>query len=143
MQERRLELERVLPAERPVVFAAFTEPSVLAKWWGPQGFSVPEMDFAPLPAGRYGIKMQPPEGEPFWLTGEFREVEPPLLLSYTFVWVPPDPDDVETVVVLSFTERGGSTSVALVQSDFKTDERLELHRAGWTESFDKLEALLA
>ena len=31
-----------------------------------------------------------------YLTGEFRDVDPPARLTYTFVRGDPDPDDVET-----------------------------------------------
>jgi hypothetical protein len=31
----------------------------------------------------------------------------------------------------------------LTQGLFKTEARLKLHRDGWTDSFDKLEALLS
>jgi len=44
--------------------------------------------------------MQPPEGDRFYLTGEFREVDPPARLAYTFIWEYPDPDDVEMLVEL-------------------------------------------
>jgi uncharacterized protein YndB with AHSA1/START domain len=137
-----LELTRVLPAGRPAVFAAFSEARELAKWWGPKGFTVPSLEFAPRVGDRYRIEMQPPEGDPFHLVGEFREVDPPDRLGFTFVWEPPDPDDVETRVSLSFRDLGGSTEVALTQGPFKTEERRELHRNGWTDSFDKLEQLL-
>ena len=80
---------------------------------------------------------------PFRLTGEFREVDPPERLAFTFNWEPPDPDDVETLVTLSFRDRDGSTAVALEQGAFKTEARRELHRDGWGESFDRLERLLA
>ncbi len=36
-----LELTRVLPAPRSVVFRAFSDASELAKWWGPMGFTAP------------------------------------------------------------------------------------------------------
>jgi uncharacterized protein YndB with AHSA1/START domain len=91
----------------------------------------------------YRIEMQPPEGDWFHLTGEFREVEPPTRLAFTFNWEPPDPDDVETLVALSFTERGGATQVVFTQGAFKTEERRELHRGGWSDSFDKLEQLIS
>jgi uncharacterized protein YndB with AHSA1/START domain len=87
--------------------------------------------------------MQPPEGEPFYLAGVFREVDPPARLAYTFAWEDPDPDDVETLVDLSFRDRGGSTEVTLTQGPFKTEARCALHRDGWTDSFNKLEALIA
>ena len=87
--------------------------------------------------------MQPPEGERFYLAGQFREVDPPVRLAYTFVWEEPDEDDVETLVVLSFGDRGESTEVALTQGPFKTEARRALHRDGWTDSFDKLERLIS
>ncbi len=87
--------------------------------------------------------MQPPEGDRFHLTGEFREVDPPARLAYTFVWEPPNPDDVETEAGLTFRDLGDQTEVALTQGPFKTEERLELHRGGWTESFDKVERLFS
>ena len=86
--------------------------------------------------------MQPPEGQAFALVGEFREVDPPARLAFTFRWEDPDPDDTETVAELSFTERGDATEVVLTQGPFKTEARRELHRGGWTDSFEKLEELL-
>jgi uncharacterized protein YndB with AHSA1/START domain len=138
-----LETRRVVEAARPVVFEAFTDPDVLAQWWGPEGFTVPNLEFDPRVGGSYRIEMQPPEGDSFHLTGEFREVDPPAGLAYTFVWEPPDADDVETTVALSFRDLGESTEVALTQGQFKTEERRELHRNGWADSFAKLERLIS
>jgi len=141
--ELMLELKRALPAPPPVVFAAFSDPNELAKWWGPEGFSIPSLDFDPRVGESYRIEMQPPEGDAFYLTGEFREVDPPARLAYTFVWEDPDPDDVETLVSLSFRDLGESTEVGLTQGPFKTEGRHALHRDGWTDSFDKLERLFS
>jgi len=138
-----LELTRTLPADRSAVWRAMTEPTELPKWWGPKGFSVPDVDFDPRVGETYRIAMQPPEGDLFHLHGEFREVEAPSRLSYTFVWDPPDPDDRETLVTLVLEDRGGQTEIDLEQGEFATPERLELHRGGWTDSFEKLEALLS
>lgn len=138
-----LEIERVLAAARHAVFAAFTDPGELAAWWGPEGFIVPSLEFDPRVGASYTIEMQPPEGDPFHLTGEFREVDPPSRLAFTFAWEPPDPDDVETLAELSFRDLGASTEVALRQGPFKTEERRALHQGGWSDSFDRLERLLA
>jgi uncharacterized protein YndB with AHSA1/START domain len=86
--------------------------------------------------------MQPPGGEAFHLSGEFLEVQPPDRLCFTFRWDEPDPNDRETVVLLSLKARGDATAVSLSQGEFATEERLELHRNGWADSFDKLEAVL-
>jgi uncharacterized protein YndB with AHSA1/START domain len=137
-----LELTKTLPANRETVWRAMTDPSELARWWGPEGFTVSEVDFVPRVGESYRIAMQPPEGDPFHLHGEFREVDPPNRLGYTFVWDPPDPDDRETVATLALEDRGDRTLVTFTQGEFATEERLELHRGGWGDSFDSLEQLL-
>jgi uncharacterized protein YndB with AHSA1/START domain len=139
----RVEIERTLPASRPLVFAVFTDPNELVKWWGPEGFTVPGLEFNPRVGASYRIEMQPPEGDAFYLTGEFREVDAPSRLAFTFVWEPPAPDDVPTLADLSFRDLGGSTRVAFTQGPFKTEERRELHEGGWSDGFDKLERLLS
>lgn len=141
--ELTLEMKRVLPAAPSVVFGAFSDSSELAKWWGPKGFTTPSLEFQPRVGGSYRIEMQPPEGDRFYLTGEFREVDAPARLAFTFAWEDPDPDDVETLVTLSFRDLGESTEVAFTQGPFKTEARRELHRDGWTDSFDKLERLIS
>jgi uncharacterized protein YndB with AHSA1/START domain len=141
--ELTLELKRHVRAPRSVVFGAFSDPKELAKWWGPQGFTSPNMEFEPRVGGSYRIEMQPPEGASFYLTGEFREVDPPTRLAYTFVYEDPDPDDVETLVTLSFRDLGESTEVAFTQGRFMTEARRALHHEGWTDSFDRLERLLS
>ena len=138
-----LQMKRVLSASRASVFEAFTDPELLARWWGPEGFTTRKLDFRPRPGGSYRIEMQPPEGDPFHLTGQFQVVDPPARLEFTFVWDPPDPDDVETLAALSFRDLGDSTEVTLEQGEFKTGERCTLHRDGWSQSFEKLEAVLA
>jgi uncharacterized protein YndB with AHSA1/START domain len=141
--ELTLAMRRVLRAARPVVYEAFCDPVELAKWWGPEGFTTPCLEFGPRVGTRYRIEMQPLEGDAFFLTGEFREVEPPARLVFTFVWEDPDPADVETVVALAFRDLGDVTELALTQGPFQTEARRALHRDGWTESFDRLERLIS
>ena len=130
-------MKRALPAAISVVFRAFVDANELAKRWGPAGFTTPSLEFVPRVGESYRIEMQPPEGDHFYLTGEFREAVPPTRLVYTFIYEAPDPDDVQTLVSLSFRDRGESTEVAFTQSPFKTEARRTLHRDGWMDSFDK------
>ncbi|MGA9371924.1 MAG: SRPBCC domain-containing protein, partial [Solirubrobacterales bacterium] len=133
-----LSLERTFSAPREVVYRALTEPDEVAKWWGPKGFTSPSVDFDPQVGGSYRIAMQPPDGELFHLSGEFREVGPPSRLGYTFRWDPPNPDDRETVATLELEALGDETRVVLTHGEFSTEERLSLHEGGWTDSFDRL-----
>jgi uncharacterized protein YndB with AHSA1/START domain len=137
-----LRLKRILPAARASVYRALSDPGELAKWWGPRGFTAPSVEFDPRVSGSYRIAMQPPDGDLFYLSGEFREVDPPALLAYTFRWDPPDPDDRQTLVTLSLQDRGGGTEVLLTQGEFATEERRALHKEGWSDSFARLEQVL-
>ncbi|MFF0062542.1 SRPBCC domain-containing protein [Streptomyces sp. NPDC005279] len=139
-----LRLQRVLRAPCAVVFRALTEPRELARWWGPDGFTVPRVESDLRTGGGYRIAMQPPEGDLFHLAGEFSAVEPPARLSFTFRWEEPDPDDRETAVTLLLRDLGGrSTELVLTHGQFATDERYALHEEGWTQSLDKLERLMS
>jgi uncharacterized protein YndB with AHSA1/START domain len=139
----RLRLRRELPAGRTTVYRALTQPEQLAAWWGPEGFTIPDIEFDPRVGGRYRITMQPPDGGVFHLAGEFREVDPPARLAFTFRWDPPDPDDRETLAALSLEDGGEHTELQLTQGDFATEDRLALHRDGWGESLDRLERMLS
>ena len=138
----QLRLSRRLPAAPERVFRALTEPADIARWWGPQLFTTPAIELDLRVGGGYRFTMQPPEGDPFHISGEFREIDPPSSLSYTFRYDEPTPDDRETVVTLTVDDVDGTTELALRQGEFATEERLALHRGGWTDSLDKLSALL-
>ena len=116
---------------------------MLTKWWGPRGFAAPNIEIDLRVGGRYRFAMRPPDGLLFYLTGEFREVDPPSRLAYTFVWEPPDPDDQETIVLLSFHDADGLTEVDLKQGVFATEARRALHEQGWSESFERLREMVS
>jgi uncharacterized protein YndB with AHSA1/START domain len=143
VREHTLHLEKALTPSPEDVFAAFVDAESLAEWWGPAGFTTPSVQLDVRKGGRYRITMQPPEGEPFHLSGEFREVEAPRRLVCTFVWEEPDPDDQETVVTLTFERSGDGTLLVLDHGPFKTEARHDLHRAGWAETLERLEQALA
>jgi len=126
------------PAE--ALWASLVEQDGLATWWGPHGFAT-TADVDARPGGRYRLTMRPPAGDPFHVTGQFVEVDRPRRLSYTFRYEEPLEDDRETVVVLTLTTEDGGTRLSLRQSPFVTEERRQLHRTGWTESFEKLRSV--
>jgi uncharacterized protein YndB with AHSA1/START domain len=138
-----LHLERMLPVAPATAFRAHTEPTELAQWWGPNDFVIPDVDLDLRPGGAYRITMQPPEGEVFYLSGEFREVVAPERLVYTFEWEDPAPGDTPNVVTVTYRATGDSTAMTVEQRPFATEERLALHVSGWTDSLDKLRALLS
>lgn len=137
-----LELNSSFSAPRERIFAMLTEPAELAAWWGPRGFELPAAELDLSVNGRYRFTMKPPDGDPFHLSGRFLEIDPPSRLVYTFSWEEPAPDDRETVVKLTLDAPADGTRVSLSHGLFTTEERLTLHRNGWTDSFEKLHEIL-
>jgi hypothetical protein len=45
-------------------------------------------------------------------------------------------------VTLSLDAQGDATEVSLSHGWFATEERLALHRSGWTDGFEKLRAVV-
>src|SRR5262245_44266912 len=137
--ELALHLERVLPAPRRLIFTMLTTPNLFERWFGPKGFTARSIAMDVRVGAEYRIAMQPPGGDRFFLVGEFRRVDPPTHLSYTFRYEDPDPDDRETIVELQLEEHADSTELTLRQGPFLTEARRTLHTQGWTESIDRLD----
>jgi uncharacterized protein YndB with AHSA1/START domain len=136
-------LERVIAAARPIVFRAHADPQLLAQWFGPKGYTATRVEVDLRVGGSYRIELQPPDGDAFSLGGDFREVDPPTRLVYTFRYDDPDPDDRETTVTFALDDLGTSTRVVVEQGSFATHARLALHQDGWSDTLDRLEGLIA
>ena len=138
-----LELRWTFAAPRKRMFTALTDPADLVKWWGPAGFTTPEIELDLSVGGGYRFGMQPPDGELFHLVGEFLEIDPPRRLAYTFCWEEPDPDDRETVVRVSLLDVAAEvTGLSLSQGTFATQARWALHQSGWKDSLERLSQLV-
>ena len=77
------EIERLLPAARAVVFRAFSDPGDLAKWWGAVGLHDPEPRIQPPRRSGLPHRDAAAGSDPFHLSGEFREVDPPARHGWT------------------------------------------------------------
>jgi len=114
------------PAKR--VFEALTDPDQRLAWWGLKGrFETTHVESDLRPGGKWlmsGAGM----GRPFTVQGEYRAVEPPRLLSFT--WLPSwQPNATETLVSFDLQEKDGVTTVRLTHSGL-TPEGAQFHK-GW------------
>jgi uncharacterized protein YndB with AHSA1/START domain len=129
----------VFDAPRDVVFAAWTEPEQLKKWWGPGFFETVFAEIDLRPGGRYELLLEPGSMR---LVGEFREVTPPRRLVYTWRWVEGVPDTRESLVTVEFREDGARTEVVLVHDNFVGPGPVDMYDDGWRSGFSKLRAFL-
>lgn len=73
---------RVIAAPREQVFAAWTDRSMLARWWGPKGFSTTIHTFELKAEGIWEFTMHGPDGSDFRNTCVFKRIEVPSYLEF-------------------------------------------------------------
>ena len=72
--ERTIVSTRTFPFPRGRVFAAFTDPDVLKRWWGPAGFTTTFREFDFRPGGMWRFVMHGPDGTDYVNESQFLEV---------------------------------------------------------------------
>lgn len=141
-------IARVFDAPHALVWQAWTDPKMLAQWFGPRGFtsSVPQWDLRV--GGALRIVMHGPDGQDYPMKGVFREVTPPERLVFSNIAVDTAGNHLlegETVVTLS--EKGGATTMHLTSHAVGRApiavQMLAGMEAGWTQSIDKFGELVA
>jgi uncharacterized protein YndB with AHSA1/START domain len=142
--DRTLVIERDFPATPDRVFAAWTDPAVLVRWWGPEGMGTPTCEMDLRPGGRYRTSMASPKGDSHTVSGVYQVIEPPHRLVFTWAW---EQDDGglghETLVEVALQPIEGGTRLRLTQKLFQSAEQCGNHRIGWESSFQGLERLFA
>ena len=142
--ERELVITRIFDAPRRLVFQAWTEPDRVARWWGPQGFTTVYHDMDIRPGGAFRVCMRSPEDAEHWKQGVYREVVEPERLVFTFGWEDADgKPGHQTLVTVTFAERGGKTELTLHQAVFETIARRDEHQHGWISTLERFAEYLA
>jgi uncharacterized protein YndB with AHSA1/START domain len=133
-----LRLERLIASPPETLFALWTEPAHLIRWWAPDGYEPVVEALETRPGGRWRIILRRADGGERAASGIFRIVEPPRRLAFTWAW-----DDTsgarghETEVRVSFEPAPGGTRLVLVQSRFESKQACDNHSAGWSAALDR------
>jgi len=138
-KERTLVIERVFDAPAEVVFDAWSTREHLAKWWGPNEFTLPHCEIDFRVGGSYRFCMRSPEGTDYWVWGEYQETERRNRIVMTWnretekgeLWS-------STIAEISFAAVGDKTALRLHQSLFQSTEYRDQHNGGWTQCLDRL-----
>lgn len=127
------------PAAR--VFDAFADPAERVQWWSVPGrFHTKHVESDLRPGGRWVMTGTREDGGPFTIKGEYRRVERPTLIEFT--WLPDwQPDATETTVRVEFIEAGGATHVRLTHSGLTTERSRASHR-GWPQILELLKTFV-
>lgn len=73
---QRLTLTRTFDAPRNLVWIAWTDPTLVTQWWGPNEFTIPVCTIDFRVGGKFLLCMRGPDGWEGWTGGEYREIVP-------------------------------------------------------------------
>ena len=132
LHDDRIVQEIVIKAPAERVFRALTRPEELLKWWAAEGkFKVVSAECNLQPGGKWLMRVagpDPQERQASTVYGEYRTVDPPHLLTYT--WIRENEPYPETLVRWDLEERDGYTTVRVTNSGLIT-ESLRMRNNGW------------
>jgi uncharacterized protein YndB with AHSA1/START domain len=130
-----LVVRRRIPATAEQLFAAWTDPAQLIKWWGPQGIECSEVTVDLRPGGEYAIANRFPDASVLWIRGRFELIERPHRL--VFSWRVGTNADTERVTV-QFTAVADATEVIFTHERIADEQMRERHAQGWAGCLDGL-----
>lgn len=163
--ENGVTISRVFNAPKELVWKAWTEPEMVMKWWGPEGFTSPSAKVDLQVGGKYIYAMQGPAGSEWdrvmYSAGVYKEIIPYEKIVVTDYFsdsegnmISPDKEGQDpnfpkemTVTVLFEEFEAGKTKLSVIYPKPETAEQMEAMKKsgmeqGWNSSLNKLENIL-
>lgn len=153
---RELYIVRTFKAPCQRVWEAWTDPEHLKHWWGPKEFTAPFSTIDLRIGGSYLHCMRSFDGQDYWSTGTYREIQAPGRLVYTDSFSDKDGNIVtaghyglegdfppEMLVTVTLEEKLGRTTMTLNHVGLPPGTMRTMAEDGWNQSFDKLAEFLA
>ena len=139
--DREIRSSRVFSCPRELLFRTWTDPDLLAAWWGPAGFTNTFYEFDPQPGGKWLFTMHGPDKGNYQNECVFLNVDPPSLIAWDRVSKP-----LFRVVATFDAIAVGKTELTF-RMQFNTKEDCDKIRKFAPdkneENFDKLEIVLS
>lgn len=134
-------LERVIAAPRSKVYRAWLDPALLARWMGPDDFSVTVATVDERVGGVHQVEMLDNEGGHHTFVSVIEELVLDERIVFTFKF---DPEAQETKLTVTFRDtEGGGTALRLEHERITMEGTLDTQsvNVGWGQTLAKLQAL--
>ena len=155
-----LVMTRVFRAPAAAVFAAWTDPRLVQRWWGPDGFTCPLANMDVRVGGQSLVCMRAPQewgGMELFNTWTYLVVELGRRLEFVLRFSDRDRNPVvpqalgipagvpaQVPHVLTFVDRDdGSSELTITEVGYTSAEAIETSRTGLVQTLDKLAGVLA
>ena len=137
-----LTVKRRLNAPPAKVYAAWTDPEKIARWFAPANAKTGSVqaDIDARTGGRFRISFST-DDEYYEVGGVYREVAPNQRLVFSWAWH--STPERESQVTISLKPDGHGTLLTLHHEQFFDSAARDSHERGWTGMLDKLEKYIA
>ncbi|HEX9713114.1 MAG TPA: SRPBCC domain-containing protein [Actinomycetota bacterium] len=137
-EETTIELTRVYRAPRARVWAAFTEPEQLKRWYAPvAGWTIPVCEVDLRVGGTYEIHLQPPGRDAYVERGTYVEIVPEQRLVVDLGIA-----GEQTTLTVELLDAEEGTEVRVTETGYSSREIRDRHLGGWTTMLSQLEQQL-
>jgi uncharacterized protein YndB with AHSA1/START domain len=133
-------LERVIAAPRSKLYRAWLDPAMLARWFGPDDFSVTLATVDERVGGEHHVEMLGPDGGHTHFVSVIEDLVPDERIVFTFKF---DPEADESTLTISFSDADdGGTIVRLDHQRITMDGGADVQsvNVGWGQVLTKLQA---
>lgn len=140
MQKPSLTLTRHIQAPPATVFAALTDPTKVALWFGQGTPDSKTVTIEAKPGGAYHFGFIGQGGERNDVMGVYREVSPVSRLVFSWHWK--STPERESLVTVDIAPDGDGSVLSLVHEQFYDEAARDAHNVGWTYGLNQLQALV-
>lgn len=137
LRDDELRIEREFDAPVALVFRLWESREHMLRWWGPEEFTAVEFDWELTPGRPWRGAMASKTYGLSRFGGVIREVERDRRIVFTFQWDEASGRDLDTVVTVTFTAKGGGTIQTFHQAPFSNVETRDNHVGGWNSLFNR------
>ena len=133
-------MRRELAAPREAVFAAWTSERLIGRWWAPRGYETLACTLDVRAGGAWSRRLRAPDGRLISEHGIYREVVAPERLAFTYNSDGGRVVDRETLVTVTFADRGPRMLLTLRHSELPDEQSRAYHDTGWPHCLDRFAA---
>lgn len=120
--DREIVITRVIKAPRSLVYAAWTDPEQIVKWFGPDGMAIETREIDLAPSGVWRFDMVAADGTRYTNRMVFRRMEAPALIEVDH-GTDKDDDPDRFKMLVTFDEQSDGKTVLTLRQMHPTSER--------------------
>jgi uncharacterized protein YndB with AHSA1/START domain len=153
-----LTMTRIFDAPKELVWKAWTDPDMVKHWWGPQGFTAPNIKIDLQVGGKYFFSMHGSLADGtdmiHYHVGVFKEIVPSEKIVFTQCFSDKDGNmmsssemgmpemPAETLITVMFEDTSDGKTKMTLRHDGMPAEFGDMASGGWGQSFDKMAQLV-